>query len=66
MIPLNQYPQLQRLAWNRLPDANITEEAALELYERHWNLIDLDEMQSNERKLLHDLIATVGNGVLHV
>ena len=66
MVTLNHYPQLQRLAWNRRPDAEIPDEVVLELYERHWNLVDPDTMEPKERELLDFLVRTVGHGHLHV
>lgn len=66
MVALEQFPQLQRLAWNRRPDAQISEEAALDLYERNWGLVDPEAMVPRERELLDELVATVGHGLLHV
>lgn len=66
MVAINRFPQLQRLAWNRRPDAQIPEDVALELYERNWGLVDLADMEPRERQLLDELVATVGHGLLHV
>jgi len=61
-IPINQYPQLRQLCWNRPDDAVVDGETALALYERNWRFVDLDEMRPHERTLLEHLVAIYGNG----
>lgn len=65
-IRLTDYPQLQRLAWNRPGDDLIAEADALALYERHWHLVDQEQMPAEERALLDRLVKHHGGGVLHV
>jgi len=60
------YPQLKRLTWNRPGTDTISERDALALYERHWDLVDPDHMDVNERALLQRLIDRHGSGILHV
>jgi len=65
-VRINDYPQLERLAWNRPGGQSIAERDALALYERHWDLVDEDQMTTNERDFLNRLVQTYGQGVLHV
>ena len=65
-ISIDEFPQLKRLAWNRPGVRSITEQEALSLYERHWSLVDADQMDAHERALLQRLVTRHGNGVLHV
>lgn len=65
-ILIDEFPQLKRLAWNRPGARAILEQDAFALYERHWGMIDADEMDEHERTLLRHLVTKYGNGVLHV
>jgi transcriptional regulator with XRE-family HTH domain len=65
-IRIAEFPQLKRLTWNRPGTATLTERDALALYERHWDLVDSDEMPARERVLIQRLVEKYGNGVLHV
>lgn len=40
-IPVNRYPQLQGLCWNRPADAIVDGPEALALYERNWRFVDV-------------------------
>lgn len=65
-IQIDEYPQLKRLIWNR-PAANVlAEREALALYERHWDLVDADDMTAHESALLRRLVDKYGQGILHV
>ena len=61
-----EYPQLMRLTWNRPGADVIAERDALALYERHWDLVDADQMTARERSLLQRLVDKYGRGILHV
>ena len=65
-VRLAEYPQLKRLAWNRPGTEAISECDALALYERHWDLIDAEGMDTHERALLQRLVTRHGHGILHV
>ncbi len=39
-IRVADYPQLAGLCWNRIPDAIIDGQEALDLYERNWRWIE--------------------------
>ncbi|GAB3051508.1 hypothetical protein GCM10027214_12710 [Stenotrophomonas tumulicola] len=65
-VRLVDYPQLKRLAWNRPGDDEVSEQDALALYERNWNLVDQESMTAAERGLLQRLVDQYGGGVLHV
>lgn len=65
-IRIARYPQLKQLAWHLAPDATLSPEEALELYERNWRHIDHDAMPPAERQLVQRLTDTVGKGVLLV
>ncbi|UPG96553.1 helix-turn-helix domain-containing protein [Luteibacter aegosomatissinici] len=66
LVAIDEFPQLKRLAWNRPGKRTIPEPDALALYERNWDLVDRNEMNDKERRLLDDLVNRYGNGVLHV
>ncbi len=65
-IRVDRYPQLQQLAWQLSADTELTQEEALQLYERNWRHIDRDAMTLEERELVKRLTATVGKGVMLV
>jgi hypothetical protein len=65
-IRVADYPQLAGLCWNRLPEAVIDGQEALDLYERNWRWVDTDALSEEERALIASLVATYGRGVLHV
>ncbi|MDQ3205848.1 MAG: helix-turn-helix domain-containing protein [Pseudomonadota bacterium] len=65
-LRIKDYPQLQRLAWNRPGDELVTERDALALYERNWGLVDQTKMSDRERELLQRLVQKHGGGILHV
>lgn len=65
-VRIADYAMLKRLAWNRPGADTIAECDALALYERHWDLVDPEQMDPQERALLQRLVDRHGNGVLHV
>ena len=63
-ISLDDYRQLRQIVWHVSPvGVTLTREEALAAYERNWRHVDQDAMDSRERELLKELIATVGKGV---
>jgi hypothetical protein len=66
MVRLTDYPQLRFIAWSRRPDAEITEEDALALYERHWDMVDQAALDHREKALIDRLAREVGHGYLDV
>lgn len=65
-VRIEEYPQLERLTWNRPAAKSLTERDALALYERHWDAVDADQMTEHERTLLQRLVDKYGGGILHV
>jgi hypothetical protein len=65
-IRLNDYPQLQFIAWNRHKDDSIEEEEAFSLYERNWRWVEQANLSANERRLIERLTQVFGHGVLNV
>ena len=56
MIPLDDYPQLALIAWNRKVRA-VSEDEALALYEAHPQWVDRATMPAHEQALLDRLLA---------
>jgi len=65
-VRLGDYAQLRMIAWNRKQNDLVSQEEALALYERNWDLVDAEKMLPEEQALLQRLIKVHGNGVLHV
>ncbi len=65
-IRLADYPNLKRLAWQLKGREEISPREALNLYERNWRHVDLNQMDDDERELLQGLVATLGKGRLLV
>jgi transcriptional regulator with XRE-family HTH domain len=65
-VRLDEYPQLKRLIWNRPGAVALAERDALALYERHWDLVDTEQMTAHEHALVRRLVDKYGHGVLHV
>lgn len=55
-IPLSQFPQLRKLAWQIRSDKEIAPREALGLYERNWRHLDLDAMDEQEKELIDQLM----------
>ena len=64
-IPLADYPELKRLAWQTAA-AEVTPAEALELYERNWRHADLARMEPRERALVDALSRQLRGGRLLV
>ena len=62
MIPIDDYPQLALIAWNRKVRV-VHEEEALALYEAHRQWVDRATMGEHERALLDGLVARYAKGV---
>jgi hypothetical protein len=56
MIPLDDYPQLALIAWNRKVRA-VSEDEALALYEAHPQWVERATMTAQELALLDRLLA---------
>jgi transcriptional regulator with XRE-family HTH domain len=65
-LRLGDYPQLQRLAWQRDASTTLSAEEALALYERNWRHVDRGAMDARERALLDRLKRELGGGRLLV
>jgi hypothetical protein len=59
-IRLADYAQLKELAWNLPPNAGISAEDALGLYERNWRHLRTADLCANERALLDRLSVAFG------
>jgi hypothetical protein len=66
MVRLRDYPQLRIIAWNRRPDGEITEEDALALYEKYWDMVDQAALGNDEKALIDRLAREVGHGYLDI
>ena len=62
-IHANAYPQLRTLCWNRPDDTVLDGPEALGLYENNWRLVEPENFDVEEKKLLDTLVAHFGNGV---
>jgi len=51
-IPLADYPQLRRLAWQVHGIDSLTPREALGFYERNWRHVDTDSLDPHERQLI--------------
>jgi transcriptional regulator with XRE-family HTH domain len=65
-VRIADYPQLRRLSWNRPGTDVIAERDALALYERHWDLVDVDQLTTQEHTFVRRLADKYGHGILHV
>lgn len=65
-VPLDDYPQLKRLAWQRHGVDEISPGDALNLYERNWRHIDQASLEPAERALVKALVDQLGGGRLLV
>lgn len=66
MIVPNDFPELKSLVWNRDPARAIPACEAFALYERNWRFVDTGRLTEREMRLIRDLAAAYGNGVLLV
>lgn len=65
-VPIALYPQLRALCWNRPDDAVLDGPDALAIFERNWRHVDTAGLTAEERRLLDELVARYGAGVLLV
>jgi transcriptional regulator with XRE-family HTH domain len=56
------YPQLKQLAWQIHAATRLTPVEALNLYERNWRHLDLQNMEPHERDLVDALQIAFGKG----
>jgi hypothetical protein len=66
MLHINDYPQLQSIAWNRRPEDLIKEQEAFALYERNWLYVDKALITPDEQALIERLTLQFGDGILNV
>ena len=59
-IPVAQYKELKRLAWQLKKTKELTPQEALNLYERNWRHIDLKSLSKAEKKFIEMLIKAFG------
>ncbi len=59
-IRISNYKQLKRLAWQLKKTHELTPQEALDFYERNWRHVDINSMDSREKKLLEMLLAAFG------
>ena len=55
LIQVADYPQLQALCWNRRRDATVTEQDALQIYDRNWRHVDTSRLEGKELALIRRL-----------
>lgn len=65
IIPIDEYPELALLAWNRAI-RDIAGDEALALYEANWRFVDEAALAPRERALIDRLVQQYGRGVLNV
>jgi len=61
-ILISDYPQLKQLAWQIHAATKLTPVEALNLYERNWRHLDLQNMEPHERDLVDALQIAFGKG----
>lgn len=61
-ILISDYPQLKQLAWQIHAATKLTPVEALNLYERNWRHVDLQNMEPHERDLVDALQIAFGKG----
>ncbi|OHV22393.1 hypothetical protein EOS93_31230 [Rhizobium sp. RMa-01] len=66
VIVPNDFPELKSLVWNRDPLRAMPAREAFALYERNWRFVDTGKLTEREMRLIRDLAAAYGNGVLLV
>lgn len=54
-IRVEDFPELQRLAWQVAPDKTLSPREALDIYERNWRHVDESSLTETERKLIANL-----------
>lgn len=62
LIAVSNYPQLQQLAWQIHAATQLAPVEVLNLYERNWRHLDLQNMEAHERDLVDALQIAFGKG----
>ena len=62
LIPVDDYPGLQLLCWNRRAPY-VTRREAFALYERNWRFVDARATPEHERTLIDVLARKFGHGL---
>jgi hypothetical protein len=57
-----EFPELNRLVWNRDPQRPIDAEDVFHLYERNWRFVDAEALTDSERHLIDELGNQFGHG----
>ncbi len=65
-VRLADYPQLQRLAWQRPGVTELSAQEALAVYERNWRHVAESDLAPSERALIDSLVVNIGGGRLLV
>lgn len=65
-IPLRDFPQLKKLAWQLRGTSKVTPQDALDLYERNWRHVDRAALSDGEAALIDALSRELGGGRLLV
>ena len=65
-IRLADHAQLRQLAWQLPGVVDLSPAEALALYERNWRHVDQQALQPDERRLIDQLVQTLGRGRLLV
>ena len=64
LIPVDDYPGLKLLCWNRRAPY-ITRREAFALYERNWRFVDAGATPEHERTLINVLAREFGHGLIN-
>ena len=65
-LRVGDYPQLRQIAWQLHDETELTEEEALQLYERNWKYVDRDAMDQRESEFVQHLADVYSHGRLLV
>ena len=61
-IPLADYPQLKRLAWQISDVESLSPREALDIYERNWRHLEVADLDAREHRLIDALRAVLNEG----
>lgn len=65
-VQVSRYPQLRAICWQLGLDAELTEQEALNRYEREWRHVDTAALTDDEHAFIDHLRQTLGGGQLLV
>ncbi|GEE02650.1 hypothetical protein nbrc107696_30960 [Gordonia spumicola] len=65
-VLVSEFPQLTTLCWQFAPDARLTWDEALSVYERNWRYVEQEKLTADEAAFIQELVDTCGNGVFLV